>query len=89
MVIFAYITRVSSSIKILSFNARFRILVTTFSLGLFAAVIGSETVTKIWPGLSFVRRRLPFALFLVGYMLVALINIFILICKEEGPIKIK
>jgi len=86
---FTYMTRVVRSTKILSFSARARraVAVTVFCFGL--SFGRPELPLKIWPGLSFIRRRLPFSLFLVGYMLVALINIFILINKEEGPIKIK
>jgi len=38
---------------------------------------------------GFVREELPFLGFMVGYILFALMRVFIILNKEEGPIKIK
>lgn len=44
---------------------------------------------RVWPAVSFIRNNIPFLLFLVNYMLLTLVSVFMIVIKEEGPIKIK
>lgn len=90
IIIFTYITRVITSRKILGVAPRGVIIFIPALLILILAYTSAPAGTQlIWPGVNLGVNSLPFIIFLVVYLLLALIRVFILIEKESGPLKMK
>jgi len=90
MIMFTYITRVITSSKILGVSPRGGVVLVPALLILTLAYTGAPASRQLlWPGVSLRVNSLPFIIFLVVYLLLALIRVFILIEKESGPLKIK
>lgn len=87
---FTYITRVITSRKILGVSPRSRVILAPALLTLRLVYIGTPASTQLlWPGVNLGVNSLPFIIFLVVYLLLALIRVFMLIEKESGPLKMK
>lgn len=90
IIIFTYITRVMASSKILGVSPRGSVALAP-GLFLFALAYtrGPSNAQALWPGVNLRVNSLLFMIFLVAYLLLALIRVFTVIEKEAGPLKIK
>lgn len=87
---FTYITSVTTSRKILGVSPRGGVILVPALLILTLAYTGPPARTQLlWPGVSLTVNSLAFIIFLVVYLLLALIRVFMLIEKESGPLKMK
>jgi len=83
-------TRAVSSSKILALGGRPIIIISGAVVFYTIIRFNSPALTvNLWTSLGFVSEELPFLLFLVNYMIFALVRVFVILNKEEGPIKIK
>ena len=90
IIIFTYMTRVLRYSKISYIRLRWGVII-LFFIAVGAGRMGGSTflLIGIWPAISFLCETIPFLFFLVNYILLTLISVFIIISKEDGPIKIK
>ena len=87
---FTYITSVTTSRKIFGVSPRGGVILVPALLILTLAYTGPPARTQLlWPGVNLTVNSLPFIIFLVVYLLLALIRVFMLIEKESGPLKMK
>ena len=87
---FTYITRAIASRKILGASPRGGVVLALTLLLLVLAHTRAPVGTQLlWPGVNLGVNSLPFIVFLVVYLLLALIRVFMLIEKESGPLKMK
>lgn len=90
IIMFTYITRVLrySKISLVRLRGLVRMLLTISVLSI-NLILSPKSVPEMWPAISFISENIPFLLFLVNYILLTLISVFIIVRKEEGPMKIK
>ena len=90
IIMFTYITRAIASRKILGVSPRGGAVLVPGVLILVFGYTGAPLRAQLlWPGVNLGVNSLPFIVFLVAYLLLALIRVFILIEKESGPLKMK
>lgn len=90
IIMFTYLTSVLSYSKIRFVRFRWSVAILFFSRTLMLIFFTSPFIqVRVWPAISFLCETTPFLFFLVNYILLTLVSIFLIVRKEEGPIKIK
>ena len=90
IIIFTYLTSVLTYSKITLIRFRWGVVILFFISALRGRLTTSPHIqVRVWPAISFLCETTPFLFFLVNYILLTLVRIFLIVRKEDGPIKIK